>query len=252
MRRRINYTGRARIHAEDAAIRISKTEEGITYFTAELHLNKYDFHSDAIVVVEAYRQTTWMRFDFGKIGSIAPPKDCALAEFDVPDDIHFRVKVISPGKNRGQLLGLADKIRPSDKDKDTDRIPLLPIKPEDLGDEIWRIDITDHPRMLINSSLGDVHSFAKSPQFVTLVSPAAFRQVLTRILQDGHRDTGDYEDWQSLWLRFAVNIPGVNKIPAERDTDTEALWIDDAVNAFCRQQRTMEKFLGFWTAGGEN
>jgi len=82
-----------------------------------------------LVFVEAYRQTSWMRFDFRTVGAVTAPKDCSLTEFDSPEDILFRVKV-TQANDTHVLLAEADRIpltRP--EPSDDKRIPLLPVKP---------------------------------------------------------------------------------------------------------------------------
>ena len=77
-------------------------------------LDGYDLPAEALVFVKAYRQTTWMRWPWGTVGALQPPANRALAEFDSPDDVLFRVRVTSPGtpeEPHGLLPAEADRVR---------------------------------------------------------------------------------------------------------------------------------------------
>ena len=112
MLRRFNYTGRVRLLREDVKFKLKNESNGAWSFEATLALDEYELPNDALVAVEAYRQTSWMRFDFGTIGAILQPSDRQLTEFDSPEDILFRVRVTSPGtpeEPHGLLLAEADR-----------------------------------------------------------------------------------------------------------------------------------------------
>lgn len=136
---------------------------------------------------------------WGTVGALQPPVSRALAEFDSPDDVLFRVRVTSPGtpeEPHGLLLAEADRIRlRAPEDLNDPRTPLLPVVPShDLGDLLWRIDYEDHPRLLINADAGDYKQIGLEPGFVAVVYPAALREVLERILRrEEHRDYDDPE-----------------------------------------------------------
>jgi hypothetical protein len=247
--RRLNYTGRVRIRREDVLIHVGSADEGFPV-SANLALGEYDFPSDALVSLEAYRQTTWMRFPYGTVGDIqAPqPENRSLAEFDVPDGVLFRLKITQAG-DKHILLGVADRIPAGSPSDDADREPLLPVVPAQLGDEIWQLDASDEPRLLVNKSVvSDWRQLAISPVFVALVYPAALRQILESILLwQQHRDVDDEYDWRSKWLRFAIFLPGVDReLPDKEDEDATKQWIADAVAAFSEKLTLGEKFAEAW------
>jgi hypothetical protein len=251
--RRLNYTGRQRIARGDVRITACERTGHPPTFGAALRLQRYRLPEDALVCVEAYRQTRWMRFDFGTVGGIVPPLDRALTEFDSLDQVLFRVKVTcASGDRQGMLLAEADQIpirRPEDSDEE--RIPLFPVAPGDLGDEVYRVDFSDgHPTLLVNREVGDWPQVAQSPPFRSLVYSAALRQILTRILCiEGTGDTDDEDDWRGRWLRFASGMSGVGDVPDPEDRDACEVWIDTAVAAFARQFQMTEQFRAFWRGG---
>ena len=111
MIRRLNYTGRVRIVREDVHVTVIERKGKLPFFKAELDLAGYGLPGDAKVYVEAYRQTFWMRFDFGSVGRLAAPEHPELSDFDSLEGILFRVRVTSSDGASGKLLAEADQIR---------------------------------------------------------------------------------------------------------------------------------------------
>jgi hypothetical protein len=248
--RTLNYTNRLRIKREHARIIVRDQGRGKYYFDATLGLSGYPLPGEAAVYVEAYRQAQYMRFSFGKVGSIHIPNDRVLRDFDSAEGILFRVKVVTRTDPKGLLLAEADQIRPLNlAEEDSNLIPLLPVKPDaNMGDEIWRIDFDDQETLLlINSTIGDWHAMAQDPVFLALVYPMVFRTVLLRILgKEDYRDTEDMDDWRARWLRFAITL-GLPEPPDTADEPAVELWIDNAVAAFARRHDTRSSYFRYWT-----
>jgi hypothetical protein len=241
--RRLNYTARQRIAREDADI-VLRGEGTEARFDAHLQLAGYHFPPDARVFVEAYRQTMLMRFDFGTVSAPAPPEERALTEFPSADEVLFRVKVTATSVRPGVLLGEADQLRPREPEQKPERrVPLLPVVPDDLGDEIWRVDFGDRTSLVVSKNLHDWKQTAASHLFRALVFPAAMRQILERILLvERYTETDDPHSWQSQWLQFAAQIPGSGALPVRGTSDDFDEWIENAVGAFARLYRMREQF----------
>lgn len=254
MIRRYNYTGRKTINRSDANVGI---EENPLRFHAGLSLKNYGLPADAKVFVEAYRQTNWMRFDFGTVGTVAIPGDLRLTDFDTREGILFRVRVTATTNPEGRLLAEADQISPIhvNEDGEKSREPLLPIKPADLGEEVFRVDFADRPILLINNQFGDWRALARSPYFVCMALPQALREILTHILRIEeyfeHEDD-DPGNWRARWLRFAATLPGSSEPPDEEDKDTSEDWINEAVAAFARMHGMKARFNAQWSGGAES
>ena len=247
MIRRLNYTGRIKIHRTDLKL-ATREENGVFSFDAKLHLIDYELPAEALVFVEAYRQTTWMRFPFGTVANLQPPENCVLSEFESIEQIRFRVKV-TQAENEHILLAEADRIPLARPDENAERESILPVHPAELGDELWQVDMEDEPRLLVNKSVtADWRQLAQSPLFVSLVYPAVLRQILAHILAEGFRDTDDESEWRSKWLRFATLLPGVDpEVPAKQESEEVALrWAEDAIAAFARKLALKEKFAEVW------
>lgn len=248
MIRRFNYTDRIRILRKDIRITL-REENGKFVFDADLSaLLDYELPADSFVFVEAYRQTNWMRFDFGQVGAITPVKQRDLSQFETPDGLLFRVKV-TPNGDTHTLLAEADRIPLTGPEQDEgERTPLLPVKGQKLGEEIYRLDFSgDRPLLLINSDAGNYTNIGRSPAFMSLVYPIVYREILNRILLiDEHDDDVNLDDWRSQWVKFAKLYPGLGELPEPKDCDGRSDWIDKAVAAFATKLQTRAKFAEFW------
>ena len=237
--RRINFTGRHRLHAGDVDIEIhDATPPRIV--VAKLELDSYGLPSDASVYIEAYRQTPYMRFACGTVEELKITNELSLDEFDSPEGVKFRVKVTSASPaTRGRLLaelsGIYDRRRES----------ILAVVPHsDLDQEVFRIDFAEEPILLVNNKLDRWKEAVTEPMFVSLVFPAAFRTILTRILHiEGNTDSDDVDDWQSRWLQFAKSLVGRSEPPLEIDDPAQIdEWIETAVAAFSKGNRVYDLF----------
>lgn len=252
--RRLNYTGRRKIQREDVGIALHEQPNSPTSFDADLmKLADYKLPADAVVSVEARLQTRWMRFGYGTVSAITPPTDRALTEFDSTDGILFSVKVTAASGIPGMLLAEADGIPAKfPGEAEERRNPLLPVKSDEIGHEVYRLDFSnDPPILLVNRAAGDKDSIVRSPLFMSIVYPAALREILNRIVHVEELDDpdDDGESWQARWLRFATSLPCVGPIPAKDDGDRDQ-WIDDAVASFAKQQGMLNRFIAGWQKGG--
>src|SRR5947209_2809588 len=183
MLRRFNYTGRRKIKQEDVPVTLVGTRP-LRGFDANLSgLAEYGFPAEAHIYVEAYEHAAYMRFDFGTIQNIAPPNAAGrlLTEFEGSDVVRFRVKVVDI-IHEAQILGEADGILPLTlQESEQNKLSLLPIRAEDLGQELWRLDFPDgslsRPVLIINSNAGNPALIARSPAFMSLAWPAILREI---------------------------------------------------------------------------
>jgi len=250
--KRINSTGRKKIVRGDALISIRPDSDGVLTFDATINLIDYGLPNDAHVFVEAYRQTTYMRFPHGTVAAPQPTGDQArrLTEFATGDGLLFRVKVTSTGDRTGVLLAEADRLPVrGDEEQPDNRIALLPPVPFDLGQETWRIDLkgADGPLLLVNSRVGDWKAVAASPLFRSLVYPAAMRQVLWNIykVEEIRTMDDDADDWQHRWLAFASALPGAGFPPQTSEDNDWDEWITGAVESFARLHQMLDHYKAF-------
>ncbi len=123
------------------------------------------------------------------------------------------------------------------------RVPLLAVRSQDLGREVWKLDLSDEPLLLVNPRVVPRRHLIQSAEFQSLVLPEILRQILIRILLiDQIREVDDSEDWTSRWLRFACSLPGLVPLPEFADPDEDLDWIDQVMEHSVAGERWMISF----------
>lgn len=240
MKRTFNYTGRHGIARKHVSISVRPDGEYWT-FDAILNLSEYKFAHNAEVWVEAHRQNLWMQWSWGTIAAPRIPASRKLLEFDVPDGVSFRVRVVQPpGNEHHKLLGEVDGIQPVKAGEAEDhRRPLIVPVPDELDQLLWKLDFDrERPTLLVNrAAKPSWRDLAVSPHFVGLVYPEVLRRILEKILLEEEWTDDEEADgsWQSDWMRFARGLGGLAALPIEHQTQERERWIDDAVAAFARR-----------------
>lgn len=252
MPQRLNWTERRRIRRTDALIAVDRSSQPAS-FTATLLLSDYDLPMDARVVLEAYRQTTWRRFDYGTVALPRPTVPCTLEAFGSADAILFRLKILASNSDDGRILAEADRLRVTDPDnEDASRRSLLPTRGDDLGEEVYQLSFdgpNESPMLTLNNRLGDWRQTARTAQFRALVYPQLLRLIIARAISGYDEDDGG---WQADWISFARGVPGAGAVPDVREPDSEECraWIADVVSAFCRNQQFLTRYSSLLTEGG--
>jgi hypothetical protein len=254
MIRRLNYTGRKRISRSKLTVRLLPAPAGGWQFDAEFDLADYGFPPESSVFIEAYNATSYMRFAFGTVGARATPHDLRLSEITPSPLPKFRLKVVDARTRHGLLLGVADKLIPLRPDeKLAQKQSLLPVEFHDLGERVWRLDLSDWPVLELNQRIAELGEMARSgDSFLALVYPEVVRAILHEaVVVQEQTDPGfeDESDWTALWLRFVCGFPGIESPPeralgvAAEDARIRAEeWIERAVQAFCRARDARIRF----------
>jgi len=251
--RRLNYTGRKRIPRSRVTVRLAPATAGGWRFVADFDLEGLGFPPDASVFVEAYNASSYMRFAFGTVGARSEPPDARLRDITPAPLPRFRLKVVDARSRHGLLLGVADKLVPlQPEDSIAHKQSLLPVEFRDLGERIWRLDVSDWPVLELNERVADLGEIARSADsFLALVYPEVVRRILHEALVGQEQDDPDFDedDWTSLWIRYVCGLPGMEP-PPERSIEAgdEEMrvrredWIEAAVQAFCRARDARRRF----------
>jgi hypothetical protein len=245
MIRKINFTGRKKIKRTNVRVDILRDAEGRRFFNLRLDLSDLSrLPTNAHIYAEAYHRTGYQRYDFGNLSNQKSMEDRWLNRFSDATIPLFRVKVVDRTSAHGRILASLDKIRPESVDNEpAGSHSLLFVEYDDLGNKIWLLDLDgDWPVLKLNQKVDEISLVASSDQrFFALVYPEVFRQILTKILiEDEHTDPDCDDDWPSLWLKLACQLPGMDD-PPDSKGDQET-WIDNATEAFSAKFDVLAKF----------
>ena len=245
---RLNFTGRKKIRREAIKFRIE--ENGSLLFNAEtIELGSLSLPSDAQIVIEAQRQTRFMRLSGGTVGNPKLPKSSPLSEFDGPEGLRFRVKVVGASKeDDGKILAAADGVTATTKGDNSGRTSLLPIRPVELGQLLWRLEIIESPLLLVNKNVDDWHQLARQPYFQALVFPEVIRQIAIWLIHNLNNALDNPDSAAAKWLMF-FKESGSEAPEVAADLSTEGVaelaeeWADDVAEKFGRKHKFLDKLM---------
>ena len=246
---RINYTGRKRIVREKVQLRLVVDVFPKLYVDG-IDLSGFDLPGDARIVVEAQRRTNFTRVHCGTVAEPDLASGATLREFDSPDGINFRVKVVgASGDNEGKLLAAADGLRATADGESADRVALLPVRPSDLGQLLWRLDIDDtgFPSLLINKLVPmGWNEFARQPMFRALVFPEVTRRVAMWVVGNLADVADNPESPAAPWVQYFKAELGQDlldmSVPSDEADRQEWArdWADEVAEKFSRKHRILE------------
>ena len=230
--RRISFTGRKRISRNDVSIR---TEDAPFRAIVSIRTEKWNFPSDAVIVLEANQRMVGLRLEFGTIGCPDIPSYVDLHRLNPDEALSFRLKVVDTKDSAGKILGVASRIQAQSSEPDPDKKGLraiLPLQPRRLDSQIWKVSISSAgPELLINREIpGLKEKFLKDVLLAGAVLPAALRDILKYMCSDSSVDDEENEAWNN-WKRFCQYL-GAEAFP-EEDAESQDEWVEDVVKRFC-------------------
>lgn len=246
MIRNFNYTDRKRIPRAQTDFSVSESSQGPLEFKAKLRLDNLGLPEDAAVYVEAYYSAYVMRFPFGRVGKLAPPKNRLLDELPTREIVHFRVKIVDEASNFGLIVADADRITATK----SGRLSLLHVDPKPLGNQVWRLNLDDAwPKLEVNNDIRDLNMFdiiKSSAAFRSLVLPSLLRSILTHlVIMDAEVDADTQDHWGSSWHKFGTALAGGATCPPcgeSGEQDNRLAWVESVVTAFCHRHRISDMF----------
>lgn len=251
--KRFNYTGRKKILREDISIRLHGDFDAKPVVDVAVDLKDYDFPDGAEIYLESQHKTRFMRLLIGGGEAMSVQShSLELKEFDDADGLSFRIKVVAP--DRGQLLGIAENIKPYNKDEELDdnQRGILPVRSADLSQAgvLWRIDYGDEEAVLeIEKELGGKDQVVRSLLFKGFILPAAMRQILAKIVAatEGWDDSlSDPQELSTRWLMFSKKVGA--GLPDKSTSDQED-WLDDTVRLLSRRIGVRDQIIADYESG---
>ncbi|MDN5864045.1 MAG: hypothetical protein L0I62_02355 [Gammaproteobacteria bacterium] len=242
MATRLNYTRRKRLALDKLNISVRPVENESATFDADLNLAdlrpEYD---DARVFVEAYRQSTRMRFDWGTVGNIVPPPttDRRLTEFDDWRRVRFRLKITDMTHEPGKLIAWRNQIRPKGPEDEHDN-DLLFFENADLEGRVWNLRFEDDlgPVVQIDEKAGDRYDVGSDPKFQAAVFPEVMRRTLIQAFVVEEENGDDEQHWSFVWLQgfLKPQLKMSDPPPLEEGgLSGREEWIEEAVRLFAKR-----------------
>jgi hypothetical protein len=119
-----------------------------------------------------------------------------------------------------------------------DRIPLLLFQAsDDLGQRLWRLDLSAEPTVEINRDVGDWNAFARQEMFVCLVYPELIRAIARWELEQKREPDDD-----TPWTRF---LRGLGYDPADAPDEEDEIererWLDNVAGSFAIRHELLKK-----------
>jgi hypothetical protein len=232
MLRTFNYTGRQRIHQNEASFHVESSPGASPSFSAAINLVKKNYPEDASIYIDVWYKETRQRFFFGTVAHVTPPDSTSLDSVELTESIQFRVMVVDEKGKHALLLGEGTfRIAGEDPDEQ-DRKSLVSVLARDLGPLPWKVEFDEEtrPMLCINRNIPNpIEKMRSDPVFQALVLPAAMREIFPRVIfsDDVDPDSEVYRQWTAFALTFT------DQSPDDLDGEAQQDWIDDVVHEFC-------------------
>jgi len=221
-----NPTGLHEIDRSRVGITVTEFNGRRSMQLTKLELGDLGLRSDLNVIGVARAGKTTCRLDLGTVADWRRTPNL-LEGLDRSDSLRFRIVVRE--KDKPLLIASAERLRPISAQGSES---LLPMEPADLGQQLWRLDITDEDGPVLKFNVRVFPSAAGAENylpFAAMVLPEAMSQVLGWIAKEpeGLNDEGDLRSAWAPWL----DSVGAGRPPTEDDEKEE--WRKRAVGKFC-------------------
>jgi len=267
--RNFNYTGRMLIAQECIDARMSEIHLKAPLleieFNWELKPALMGISPRAKVYVDAWKDMSFMRFDYGFFGDTKPPDNVSLSELDSWSSADFIVRIV----DNGSLLAASKKHTVSLAQPDLkSRRSLIIAAYEDLGERPWRLDVYEDiemPRLVFNEKWWNEASVSGRPlsddsKIMGMIMPSVLEGMLNYLIigmkSDLHRWYDD-PSWKGAWIRFARSLlPNILPPNYEEDETGEpeflrdaSSWISDVVQNYSESKALTSNLIDL--GGGE-
>lgn len=218
----LNFTGREDIDRKLVEVTCEKDVRPLKiYLETEPALKDNAKFVGCNVVIEAYLRTKAERRELGLLADLKSKVEVVFKEFDSPEDVQFRLKIVNPSDKKltGCVSGLRERAKKQQTDSEANRVPLLPVnwaaETDNLSGRFWKLDMNG-PTLLVAkgkfASLGDVNQ----PAFKALAFPSIMKEALTEAFITRFDNP---PAWAENWERLA-QILGAEERPTLPDGES--------------------------------
>ncbi|PLY00757.1 MAG: hypothetical protein C0623_06615 [Desulfuromonas sp.] len=228
-----NPTGLKNIDKQRIVIAVEKNGGSPSFNLSKLDVANLGIDADSKVICIARAGKTSHRIELGTVGDF-DKKFYNIDGLDESAPLRFRLLIREP--DRPKLVATAENLKPHSEDEEEGE-SLMAVEPVDLGQLLWRCEVTaEGPVLQVNSRVFPHASSAQNyVPFATMVLPEAFRNVLDEICKNRLR-VDDEDDWMYHWGQWLEHV-GAGKPPASDDEDDLNEWKEGAVEAFSNKYK---------------
>jgi hypothetical protein len=248
MIRKFNYTGRKKIKRDRISISLVE-DKPYKSFTAAFKLKGLGLADDAVIYIEPYYKSSFMRFSFGTVAKVIPPENTYLTDIPSTNVLQFRVKVVDESGENGKIIAYADNLTPHKPEANSSRNSILPIDwDHDLNQQLYRVSFrANGPILEINQRLANRKELMKKDNvFRSLVLPSVLKEICQKIVATNELFDREDDSWQNQWLKYINEVLHVDTAEdlgsPEMNDDDISEWLDEVVAAFCNYNKIRSKF----------
>ena len=256
---RFNFTGRQRILHEHVQISRLHNPGVCEVEIQKLDLKSYNLYASAELLLETrVGRQGYHRIALGTVAQHSLRAILQLFDYEIAVAT-FAIKVVgSKDNDRGKLLAVAEHLILESEDPQRSLLPVLPS--EDLGQVLWRLEISEDngPELQINSGCGDWQGLARSPDFQVKIFPQVAKEILvwvalsSEVEEDPNSKLGK---WRTLFEGFGANFREIegNTEDVEASERFGALdnWAFGVVRTMANDERPLDRFLALHGEGAD-
>lgn len=220
-------------------------------FTATFSgLSDYVADQQSRVSISVGAGGTSKMYDFGTIGHLSAPADVSFHGLDGDKPRVYRLLIWDQSTKK--VIASNERLRARDATTPADREPLLPVRPADLGQLVWKLGLHPdvQPELLVNNRVPKLKQrLLIKPELRGSIVPEATRQCLMHVFDCRDFDEADTGAWQSKWLTFADGLASRPPEWASDELDREEArrWADEVVVALSREHGFAKLLVAEWS-----
>lgn len=252
MRRQIRFTGRKQLAHSSVEIKLLDTEKGKRVLLTLKNPDEFKtMSSSACLKLRLFENKISETLVFSSLGEVRR-RHYAIAELRRPEAFSApsaQLRVVATEDNRrGLVLGSTRKwtLRmEGDGAVESSIEGILQLQTLDIAPRVWRLQPRDeeHPIVYIDKQVPNPSAWVQTdPVFISCVLPAIIREVFDHIFTS----YGDTEqEWVNDWISWAERLTQDNDIPWGNDEiEKRNEWIENLLEAFCRQHDMLKNLVG--------
>jgi len=241
MKKKINFTGRVKIPANELSALVNHENGTISDFKINLdRLRQFSPEAAMFLEVGAAGSLNTARLSLGRVDGYVNGKTYQVDQ-GLEEREFLTLKIV---ETSGKILGVGG-FRPSGTEGG-DTESLLSFVARDLGSIPWMVQFEPSPILCINKNIPNARQlFHDQPQMRAVVLPVALRSIYEYIYFIGEEDPEEEGSWAKDWINMAGYYNGNEEVPVRGKASEEdvQMWIQDVISDFCDSHGLLETLV---------